>query len=123
MLGTCTLSLMTSVPTAERETIAQAVAAEIRALAARKRIKQSAVARAIGMSQQALSRRWTGDLPFDLYELEAVASVLGVSVPELIPPTPVGAVPQLQSVITEPVRRPTRRNTVYNSPVPGRIAA
>jgi len=103
---------MTSVPTAERETIAQAVAAEIRALAARKRIKQSAVARAIGMSQQALSRRWTGDLPFDLYELEAVASVLGVSVPELIPPTPVGAVPQLQSVITEPVRRPTRRNTV-----------
>lgn len=54
------------------------VAAEVRAEMARQRISQSRVRLALGLSQSAMSRRITGELPFDVGELAALAELLGV---------------------------------------------
>lgn len=74
---------MSGAPPAVRES----VAGEVRAVAARKRVTQASIARELGMSQQALSRRWTGELAFDVEELAAVARILDVSLGDLLPPT------------------------------------
>lgn len=116
---------MSSVNTATREH----VAAEIRAAAARQRVTQRWVAKQIGMSQQALSRRWTGEHPFDLDELEAVAALLGLTWQDIFPP---GAVPAMApSVVTLSDKRPPagrksaakRRDTVYSFRVSAKYAA
>lgn len=71
---------MTTEAPAERETSwTQGIAAEIRAVAARKQVTQITIAKAIGMSQPALSRRWVGEIPYDLATLEAVLKFLDVS--------------------------------------------
>lgn len=75
---------MSSTTTATRE----AVAAEVRAVAARKRVAQKAIASVLGISQQAMSRRWTGQLAFDVDELAVVADYLGIDWHDLLPPTP-----------------------------------
>lgn len=64
------------------------VAGEVRAEMARQQINQQRVADALGFSRQALSRRITGEVPFDVAELEKIADLLGVPVARLI-----GAVP------------------------------
>ncbi len=56
----------------------QRVAATIRAELARRRISQSALARELGMAQTAVSRRLTGQVPFDVNELHAIANHLGL---------------------------------------------
>jgi transcriptional regulator with XRE-family HTH domain len=61
-------------------TLTQSVAAEVRAEMARQRIPQRAIATAMGLSQQAASRRLTGEVPFDTQELEAIAAHLHVPV-------------------------------------------
>lgn len=82
------INRMSSATTAEREPYAQSVAAEVRAAAARRRVTQASIARQLGMSQQALSRRWTGELAFDVNELFQVADILGIPLGDLLPPTP-----------------------------------
>lgn len=61
------------------------VAAEVRAELARQRVSQETLCTRIGMSQSTLSRRITGDYPFDTNELAAIAAVLGVPVSKFIP--------------------------------------
>ncbi len=53
------------------------VAAEVRAEMARQRRSQRQVADALGVSGTYVWRRLTGQVPFDLAELEAVAAYLG----------------------------------------------
>jgi transcriptional regulator with XRE-family HTH domain len=60
------------------------VAAEVRATMARRRIKQKDLAAAMNMSPQAISRRLSGELPFDLDELAHVARLLGDDPGDLI---------------------------------------
>lgn len=63
---------------------AEIVASNIRAEAARLGFSQSAFGRALGMSQTTINARWLGLRPWQLEELDTVASLLGVSVVDLI---------------------------------------
>lgn len=54
------------------------VAAEVRAEMARQRITQESLADSLGVAQQTISRRLTGEVAFDLAELERIAGILGV---------------------------------------------
>lgn len=63
----------------------QAVAEEVRALLARRRISGVGLAARIGRSQAYVSRRLTGETAFDLDDLDRIAEVLGVDVVQLIP--------------------------------------
>jgi len=63
---------------------AASVAGEVRAAMARRRISQTALADALGMSQAAISRRLTGALPFDVAELSAIAEILDVPLASLL---------------------------------------
>ena len=60
------------------------VAASVRAHYAAAGLSASGLAREIGMSQSKMSRRTTAVEPFDIDELGQIASVLGVSLVELI---------------------------------------
>lgn len=51
---------------------------------ARQRITQAVLASHIGLSQTAVSRRLTGEVPFDVNELAAAAEVLGVTAQYLL---------------------------------------
>jgi transcriptional regulator with XRE-family HTH domain len=62
------------------EVITASVAAEVRAELARQRRTQRDLAEAIGLSQQAASRRLCGEVPFDIAELAKVAKLLGVPI-------------------------------------------
>lgn len=66
--------------------VRDAVAGEVRAAAARQRVSEASIARHLGMSQSKLSRRWTGQLPFDIEELAAIAAYLDIPMTDLIPP-------------------------------------
>lgn len=68
---------MTSSPTA-------LTGANVRGEMARKGINQEAVAKALGVSQAAISARLRGITPFDINELVTIASLLGVSVERLV---------------------------------------
>lgn len=61
------------------------MAEEIRALLARKRISGVRLATAIGKSQSYVSRRLTGETPFDVDDLEGIARVLGVDITAFLP--------------------------------------
>lgn len=67
------------------QTHAQAVAANVRAEMARRQVTQATLAAALGVTQQAVSRRLRGDVDFTVSELQAVADVLEVPVADLIP--------------------------------------
>lgn len=56
------------------------VAGEIRAYMARRNISQSKLAPILGWSQQYLSRRLTGAVPFDVSDLDQLARVFEVPV-------------------------------------------
>ena len=58
--------------------LSRAVAENVRAEVARHRLPQSAIAEALGLSQQAVSRRLTGGVPFELDEVQAIAGLIGV---------------------------------------------
>ncbi len=58
----------------------EAVAAEVRAQLARKRLSGVRAARALGWTQNYISRRLTGTVPFDVADLVAVADLLEVPV-------------------------------------------
>lgn len=65
-------------------TPSEAVAAEIRAELARRRIPQARLAALLGVSQVSVSRRLSGETPFDLNELVKVADFLGIDVADLL---------------------------------------
>ncbi|MDI9901346.1 helix-turn-helix transcriptional regulator [Rhodococcus sp. IEGM 1409] len=64
-------------------TPAQEVAANVRSEAARRRISQKQLAKALGMSQQMLSQRMLGRIAFNVNELTAVANFLEIPVSHL----------------------------------------
>jgi transcriptional regulator with XRE-family HTH domain len=61
------------------------VAAEVRAMAARKGYRQVRVAQIIGESQSTVSRLLSGQRPFDIDHLSALAAEWDVPITELIP--------------------------------------
>ena len=64
--------------------IGEVVAENIRVESARRGYSQSALARAISMSQPALNQRWRGAARWQLDELEAIARLFGVPVTYLV---------------------------------------
>lgn len=75
---------------------------EIRVVLARRKMSAADLARRIGTKPQVLSRRMTGDVAFDLDELQIIARELGVSVAALIGET--GADEQTTARYRPPVR-------------------
>jgi transcriptional regulator with XRE-family HTH domain len=71
--------------TADLSAAREAVAAEVRAATARYRMSQSKIAKALGISQPALSRRYSGVIAFDTDELFGIAKLLNVPLSELLP--------------------------------------
>jgi transcriptional regulator with XRE-family HTH domain len=66
-------------------TLADSVAAEVRAHLARRQLTGSALAAAIKKSEMYVSRRLRGDVAFDLVDIEQAAQFLGIAVADLIP--------------------------------------
>lgn len=67
------------------ETTVGYVAGEIRAHAARKGLSGRQLAFQLGKSQPWISRRLTGEIPFDVEELDMVAAILEVAPRDLFP--------------------------------------
>ena len=67
------------------EEFTRRVAAEVRAELARQKVSQETLCTRIGMSQSTLSRRITGEYPFDTTELADIAQALGVPVARFLP--------------------------------------
>ena len=64
----------------------ESVTAEIRAELGRRRMSGRQLAAALGWSQQHLSRRMTGAVPWSTDEIEHAAEALGVPLAELVSP-------------------------------------
>ena len=67
------------------QTITEQVAANVRVELARRRLGQVAVARTLGLSQAAVSRRLNGSVPLDVNELALIADLLGLTASDLLP--------------------------------------
>ncbi|WP_297587809.1 helix-turn-helix domain-containing protein [uncultured Mobiluncus sp.] len=65
---------------------ADVVASNIRAEASRLGYTQIEFGRALGISQNQITRRWKGQIKWQLDELDAVAALLGLTVNDLITP-------------------------------------
>lgn len=65
-------------------TPSEAVAAEVRAFMARKRISQTTAAAALGIGQSSMSRRLNGTAPFTVDELYRLADLFQISPSDLI---------------------------------------
>lgn len=76
------------------------VAASVRAHLAVRRMSDSALGRAIGMSQSKISRRTNGEIAFDTDDLGRIARALDVSIVELIQ-MPTTSMPATQKVLTQ----------------------
>ena len=61
----------------------QVVAANVRAELARRRLTGVAVARELGLTQPAMSRRLTGDVPFTAVEVWRLSQILDVPIESL----------------------------------------
>lgn len=61
------------------------VRANVRAELARANLSQTDLAEGLHTTQQAISRRMSGKVPFDTDEIEAIAAFLGVPVSALVP--------------------------------------
>lgn len=86
-------------------------AEEIRVMLARRRISAAELARRTGMKQPYISRRMTGDVAWDIDDLERIAAILEVDVAELLP--------REGRVVTH-VGAPTRQTTVPKVGLPQR---
>lgn len=64
----------------DRPAIQEAIAEEVRALLARRRLSGNRAAMRLGWKQTYLSRRLTGAVPFDVADLMAIANLLEVPV-------------------------------------------
>lgn len=63
--------------------MSQAIARNVRAELARRRLTQEQVGAEIGLTQKAMSRRLTGEVEFSGSELQKLAEVLGTPVATL----------------------------------------
>ena len=72
---------------ADRVTTRDVVAANVRAEAARAGFNQVRLGQILGISQPSVNKRWTGKRPWQLEELDSLATALGVSVVDLVTPT------------------------------------
>lgn len=63
------------------------VASNVRAEAARMGYNQVRLGQLLGISQPSINKRWTGKRPWQLEELDSLASALGISVIDLVTPT------------------------------------
>lgn len=59
-------------------TAAEAAGARVRGVLAEKKISQNTAAGVLGLSPAAMSRRVSGEIPFNVSELDAIASLTGV---------------------------------------------
>jgi transcriptional regulator with XRE-family HTH domain len=66
------------------QTLSGQVAATIRAEMARHKCRQQTIADALGLSVASVSRRLSGEQPFELDELATVAELFGLTVSDLI---------------------------------------
>jgi len=64
---------------------AERVGATVRAELRRRKVTQAQLAKVLGLSQMAVSRRLTGSVAFDVNELAATAGYLGVDLASLLP--------------------------------------
>jgi len=71
--------------TASGQSLSAHVAEEIRALMGRREINKTELARRLGVSDMWVGRRLRRQLPFDLDDLQKIATVLGVTVSDLLP--------------------------------------
>jgi transcriptional regulator with XRE-family HTH domain len=99
------------------------VAEEIRVVLARRRVRQSQLARELGVSEQWISVRLLGKQPIDLNDLARIAEALGVQVTDLIPRTD-GNSPTLRYRTSHERsrKRQTARPPIPRTPVVGRPA-
>lgn len=74
------VGLMVSGMTNATGTLRATVAGEVRAMMARRRITQTDLANKLGWTQSYVSRRLSGDVPFDIDELEVLADLFDVPV-------------------------------------------
>lgn len=79
------MSRMSEQTTPPRGRLSEHVAEELRVLLARRRMSGAELARRTGIKQSTMSRRMTGETPFDTNDLEAIAGVLGIDVADLFP--------------------------------------
>ena len=61
------------------------VAEELRVLLARRRMSASELGRRIGVTQPYISRRLTGEIAFDLDDLQRIADAMEVTIADLLP--------------------------------------
>lgn len=85
-------------------------------LLARRRVSAAQLARMTGMKQSTLARRMTGEIAFDLDDLELIANALGVSVADLLPGSVRGGVEAPTVRYDQPTERPGTRHPVDNRP-------
>jgi transcriptional regulator with XRE-family HTH domain len=67
----------------EQTNATSSVAGEVRAWAARRGKTQKAVGVAAGIAKSSLSRKWRGETPFDVDELDRICAVLDVPITAL----------------------------------------
>lgn len=72
--------------------ITKRVARQVRARMILSQVGQAEMAEALGLSQSAVSRRLTGEVPFDVTEIVAAAKLLSVPSSVLVDETPEVAV-------------------------------
>lgn len=72
-------------------TLSEALRENLRAEMARREVSQASLAAALGITQQAYSRRMRGLVPFDVTELDRIASLLGLDPRELLTPARSGS--------------------------------
>jgi hypothetical protein len=88
----CTLSVHDSgMPNELSDSVAKAVAAEVRAEIARQHKSQASVAQHLRYSRPTMQRRLYGDVPFNVTELAAIAELLGVSPAQFWPQIEIAA--------------------------------
>lgn len=110
-----------------RGRLRERTAEEIRVHLARRRMSAAELARRTGLKQPYVSRRMTGEIAFDLDDLEVIARELGVTVAELIAgegEQTTAAKLHLTARPTDPAERPKTDRPRDNRPSgrPGRSA-
>lgn len=68
------------------ESLAEAVAAQVRAEMGRHKLKQKDVGAALGITQQAVSPKWNGQRLFTVADLLVIADLADISLAELLGP-------------------------------------
>ena len=77
--------MLTAQAPRKRGTMTELVAEEVRALMGRHRVSQATIAEVLGVSRQAVSKRLTGETPFDVNEVAKLGDYFGVQPSQLLP--------------------------------------